>query len=560
MSRLIAALGARECAGALAFAGALMGFEAWLFRPDYFTALFGPYNRITGTLAGWTGVGLSFASTAAYVWASLTATPRTRWAYLAVFAAIVALQYGYWSAWQDLVTADDLILAIWGTNVVQKRTMVLIYASWLAIVPCAAYALLLAVVPSRRRTGWKVLAGMLAALVVVNAPTLYPVRAGTLPLYALYPTTSINGFFRALAEVGWRWRIALRGGDREPVDHQAPAAPSNNVVLIVDESLRGDHLSLNGYPRATTPYLDDLAGRGLVTNWGIAVSGTNCSPGSNALLWTGFPPAELPALRGEIHRWPSLMQYAKAMGYRTHLLDGQMDTFWISSRGDLRYIDQWLSRREFPVERELDVDFALAARVAEIVDGSTGNFLWVNKAGVHYPYGEAFPQDRAIWLPSARGMVRPNEVPRETLVNSYDNAIRYNVDGFLARLDPPRRRPGTVIVYTSDHGQALNEHGEAWFHCGAKFAVPDRHGEVTVPLFMIEAGRPGRDPGRARDQASHANVFSTVLDLMGFPAERLHAYAPSLIGPHPFEPAPRYYFIGAIDEVTGSSRRLRFPG
>lgn len=555
-------LALRELLWGLAFAGGLMAFEAWFLRSGYFAVLFRVLNNeIAITLLGWAGVLFSFAATSAYVWASLTAMPSARWAYLALFTAIVMLQYGYWRALHSLVTADDLIMAIWGTSVLQKKTMAAVYGGWLWIVPCGAYALLLVTVRSRRRTGWKTLIALVGILIVVNAATLHPMRDGRLPLHTLYPTTSINGFFRALAELGWRWRTAARGGDREPVAFQAAAAPTNNVVLVVDESVRGDHLSLNGYARPTTPYLDDLARRGLITNWGIAVAGSNCSWGSNSLLLTGFPSTELPARRGEIHRWPSMMQYAKAMGYRTHFLNGHVDILWMNGRGDLRHVDQWLPRETFTTAGAVGVDLAIADRIVEIVDGSVGNFLWVNKAGVHFPYQDAFPEEQTLWQPSARGRRPPNEVPREALVNAYDNAIRYNVDGFLTRLDPARRRPGTVIVYTSDHGQALSERGEPWSHCGGREPdMADPHREALVPLVMIEAGRPGRDPERARDHAGHEHVFATLLDLFGFPvAERRHRYRPSLIGPEGFEPAPRHYYIGAIDRASAHDRRVRFP-
>ena len=62
-------------------------------------------------------------------------------------------------------------------------------------------------------------------------------------------------------------------------------------MLIIDESIRPDHLSLNGYKRATTPYLEELARQpGLVHNWGAAASGATCSQLSNALMITGVTP------------------------------------------------------------------------------------------------------------------------------------------------------------------------------------------------------------------------------------------------------------------------------
>ena len=64
------------------------------------------------------------------------------------------------------------------------------------------------------------------------------------------------------------------------------------------------------------------------------------------------------------------------------------------------------------------------------------------------------------------------------------------------------------------------------------------------PLFV---SRPA-----AFDRASHANVFATLLDLMGVPeAARVRRYWPSLLARDGFEVRPRAYFMG--DQITGDN-------
>ena len=63
--------------------------------------------------------------------------------------------------------------------------------------------------------------------------------------------------------------------------------PKNNIVLVIDESIRGDHLSVNGYKRETTPFLDALSQEDSFYNWGLAVAGATCSHPSNSLILTG---------------------------------------------------------------------------------------------------------------------------------------------------------------------------------------------------------------------------------------------------------------------------------
>ena len=61
-----------------------------------------------------------------------------------------------------------------------------------------------------------------------------------------------------------------------------------DVVLIVDESVRGDFLDINGENMGITPYL--YAHKNRVMNFGYASSGANCSADSNQILRYGVNP------------------------------------------------------------------------------------------------------------------------------------------------------------------------------------------------------------------------------------------------------------------------------
>lgn len=547
--KIKALLTSKEFIASVVFAFGLALFEALLLKVNYAKYLtyfrHGDYVLFTGAFVI---ILASLVWLVLFLWSSLTASRPLKLAYLFVFSFIVLMQYGYQSALGRFANLDDLSLAVFATDFDIKRNMTFAYFSWIALIPGIAYAFLLLNRLHIRKTGWKTFLIVVLLAFCLYTPTS---RSG----YTDFTTVSVNAFFRTLTESAWRWRYAFQG-PREAIAFKSTVPPKNNIVFIVDESVRADHLSLNGYHRATTPYLDDLNGKGAMTNWGLAVSGTNCSRSSNALMLTGFPPSQLPDTEGQIIRWPSIFQYARAMGYKTYYIDGQMNYFWNGTNDDLKHIDVWWNSDQFPADNLSDRDFVIARKVVELVDGSAGNFIWINKRGIHFPYFDDFPENDATWKPLFAKDRSPNLADKEPLANSYDNALRYNLEGFFRTLDIPNRGNNTIFVYTSDHGQNLSEAGEVVTHCGdIRNGRANLNKEVLVPIFMIAAGQPGRDTGPRLNKVSHYNIFATLLDLMHFPAEqRLHQYGMSLSEEGNFQFQKRCYFAGdGIDKhvLTG---------
>ncbi len=337
--------------------------------------------------------------------------------------------------------------------------------------------------------------------------------------------------------------------------------PSNNVVLIFDESLRGDHLSLNGYQRKTTPYLEELERSGRLANWGVAVSSSTSShPSYNAFI-TGATPDEIARMNtDEINSLPTIFQFAKAAGYRTWLVDGQMMEYWGGVADDLNYIDEYLSlaeidnplrvedwqRRGAPTTdenyrtdgmKQWDIDVKIARIVRDVYRSSTGNFIFVYKRGVHFPYEKNYPDDQAAWRPIYR-FREQYEVPgadnHQGIVNSYDNALRFGTDRFFRELgaDFLQLPNQTVVLYTSDHGESFYVNGRAG-HGG------DSPGEAAVPLFVLGIEDLKSGP---KCNASHHNMFAAMLDLMSYPEVlRPRNYTPSFLQCGPEFGSPRAF-------------------
>jgi glucan phosphoethanolaminetransferase (alkaline phosphatase superfamily) len=134
---------------------------------------------------------------------------------------------------------------------------------------------------------------------------------------------------------------------------------------------------------------------------------------------------------------------------------------------------------------------------------------------------------------------------REKLVNTYDNGIRFQVDEFFRLFVSETTNQNYVMLYTSDHGQTLAEHGQAYTHM-----KPDPE-IVDVPDFLLSGGKYGNmgllDGIVPGIRVSHLNNFATLLDLMGVPASlRVRPYDKSIFTLTEEDNQERYYMSGSL--------------
>jgi lipid A ethanolaminephosphotransferase len=282
--------------------------------------------------------------------------------------------------------------------------------------------------------------------------------------------------------------------------------------------MSAEHLSLNGYSRSTTPFLESLQRDGRLSNWGRAAATATYSDASVCTLLTGFD--AYPDLEHRVFTLPTIFQFAKAMRYTTHLFDGEFSgrRFGLSG-SDMRDVDDWRTTRDFGDDYDTDVRIAHAA--SDALAQPAGQFIVILKRGNHTPPEDNAPVTADEWLPSRHQTV-PADQAIAAITNSYDNAVRYNLDAFFrALLTSDGRLPRTVGLYTSDHAEALGDDGREPFVRTISREV------VTIPLFMFGDDRPAVDTAY---RAGHQNVFPTMLDLLGVPdSARSWRYGRSLL-------------------------------
>jgi glucan phosphoethanolaminetransferase (alkaline phosphatase superfamily) len=487
---------------------------------------------------------ISLGLTFLFLYFALSAPYQYRLIYFLLFAAAVTTEYGYSSALQHFTTAADFENVIFGTNLDNKIDAAMIYINKLAIVPCVGFLILLLITKPRQKSGWKSLTAILVS------SSIFFTLTGALTKNN-FLTLASGAYYRTL--IGAPWKLDLINfTPRRNVEFRASEKPQNNIVLIIDESISGKHLSLNGYERPTTPFLDDLNAKGFIKNWHLAASGTTCSITSNRLLLTGI--TDLPDKTRQLLNNPLIYQYAKAMGYKTHFFDGQLNNLWSLTDFDLQFIDERTMKENLQTANDYETDAEIARRVRQIVNRTVGNFIVINKRGTHVPYSNAYPKTAETWSPVYFDQPQPvfdnAELEKQAVINSHDNAVKFNLGIFFETLFGEGLGRETFYIYTSDHGQNLRDDPNEGSHCA------DAPQMAVVPLFIIS------DSARLKDvdtgyKPSHSNIFATALDLMNFPEnERRYDYNISLLKATAADTKPRYYFVGDLAEGGIGSKIL----
>jgi len=532
----------------LAFASLVLLFvyECYVVRVDYaeYFAYLVDSEQIFFSILTLACLSISFYAFYKLAYFAFLASWPYRIACLGIFTISLLIEYSYQKALGRFTTTADIETAIAITGEQQSAALSM-YLSYAAIIPCVFLLLCFLSTRSEKPLGLRQFAPLnllfIACFAIIPVVTDQP-----------FPTIATAAFYRTGTDfllrgpvVSGKWASNVTGIKNARRQVAKPALlpeyrPENNIVVIVDESVRGDHFSLNGYDRKTTPLLDDLAAKGALHNWGIAAAASTGSRFTYSALTTGLTPDDFPdAADFKATTFPTIFQYAKAMNYTTYFFDGQMVGYWGDNEEDKKYIDSWSGVIDVSEGRGFepyDLDSLIARKVKTIIDGSKGNFIFIFKHGSHIPYQSNFPKDREVWQPSYSAVNKyaiPSSHELESVRNAYDNSILYNVNSFFDELiDDYAKIPNdTVILYTGDHGQSLFVNGRS-SHGGKTKA------EATVPLFMI--GKVAMiDTGY---KASHANVFPTILDLISYPEElREKRGFPSLLKTTSKDSRPRFF-------------------
>ena len=320
-----------------------------------------------------------------------------------------------------------------------------------------------------------------------------------------------------------------------------PSGPLNVIVISVD-SLRQDHMSLYGYERKTTPYIDTWAEDAAVFDTYYATS--FLTPISEMSVQTG----KYPFSNGVVnfaaplkHGVKTMAEILKENGYETaaFLSSPEFSSYpslqSAASRG-FNVFDPATDTSDKFHGRGIDVPGKAIEWIKSERKEDGPFFVWLAVGTAHWPYGQDEPNHFSD--PSYAGFIRDAKFAGWPIFGSFYNGVRYGAaqeyvgtvttadieyvrgryddgivktDRLLGELFAYLKATGldrtTVVVLQSEHGESLGERGYI-----AHYDIHEE--EVHVPLIVKAPGMEGQ---RISTLASGVDILPTVLDLANLP-------------------------------------------
>jgi arylsulfatase A-like enzyme len=302
--------------------------------------------------------------------------------------------------------------------------------------------------------------------------------------------------------------------------------PGVNVILILIDTLRADHLGCYGYHRNTSPVIDRLANEGLIFKNMLAQTSWT-RPGTASIL-TGLYPKHHGAntrddrLPEEVELLPEILS---KHGYHTYafVTNGNAGAAVGFNQG---YKDFFTFNEKFKVDytnihmRAGKVNRHLLTFIRQL-ENTSSNFIYIHYTDPHAPYIPkkkhfskndeiAFTMDYIRSIPSRLARKDQAEVIKQ-MINAYDDEILRTdqmIGDVINTLKENNMYSHSIIIVTSDHGEEFFEHGN--FSHGK--TLYDE--QLKVPLIIR---LPGGIHAEINEIANQIDIAPTILSLLDIP-------------------------------------------
>ena len=292
------------------------------------------------------------------------------------------------------------------------------------------------------------------------------------------------------------------------------------LALVVGETARADHFSLNGYSRPTNPALAQQSVLSFTNAWSCGTNTADSVPCMFSHLGRG-------SFFNRKANYDNALDLLKTAGFSVLWLDNNSGCKGVCNR----VLSEDLSMSKHPKHCTADgcFDEVLSSDLAKRIQAlrasnptSKGVVVVMHQLGSHGPaYFKRSPSTVKPFTPECTTNVLQN-CDSQSIVNAYDNSIAYTDRVLASIIKELKTLPASyapAMMYMSDHGESLGEAG-TYLH-GLPYAIaPDA--QKRVPLIMWLSPSLAQQRGIKTDcmkgqidvKLSHDYLFHSILSLL----------------------------------------------
>lgn len=229
---------------------------------------------------------------------------------------------------------------------------------------------------------------------------------------------------------------------------------SIKFIFILGETVRADHLGLNGYERNTTPLLSSE--KNLISYKYLYTNNTYTGASVPQILTDQD-------LNSDEGVFTSIYTVANKAHFETTWIGNQTleKSFSpiVNTTNEIILVDKYKSVFSFGKE----LDEIMLVSIDTLLPKHSRQFITIQMIGSHWWYENRYTEKHKIFTPVIDSKYIPS-LNKNEIVNSYDNTIVY-LDYFLSETIKRLKSEDTpsVMLYVSDHGEHLGEDGK-WLH------------------------------------------------------------------------------------------------
>lgn len=310
-----------------------------------------------------------------------------------------------------------------------------------------------------------------------------------------------------------------------------------NVILILEDTLRADHLSTHGYRRETSPAKTRFMNERGVVFLNAHSQATKTRPSIPSMMTSLYPSATgvLNFSDSLSERYLTIAEILRAQGYVT------ASFIQNGNAGQYTGVHQGFSSLRDENEIGESTEDIFGEQILDWLDsnGDRNFFLYLHAIDPHGAYDPPAPYDRWYREAPADSMTVERPLPFHESIDPdwpdspsaearrllYDGEIRHNdavIEIFLQQLEARNLLDNTLLIFVSDHGEWLGEGGR-WEH------HPPGHRPVIHVPFMVSYPKLFDTPKRIEDSVQLVDAMPTILELASVDSSDLLMQGDSLV-------------------------------